>query len=301
VRLAQRIPVHIYLDQVPPDVILVAGILAARIRRTFCPGRYEARWCIVGRVSAIVAGQGWPGERGSCSFGVEMISPMHRRRHWYHPRSIAGSLAIRPRLYLSALAGLAALVLLPRGWPAGVREAVAWDLFAAIYLVLAFNVMMTCKGAALRARAARQDDSRTVILVIILLAITASFVAIAGLLAAAKETPSKALNLGLAASTIVLAWTVTQVVFTLHYAHEYYRPTDGSNGVAEGLDFGNDRNPDYWDFFYFATSFGAASQTSDVTILTKPLRRLATLHAIISFFFNTAVLALSINIAASLI
>jgi uncharacterized membrane protein len=196
---------------------------------------------------------------------------------------------------------LGALLLLPRDWPASIREAVAWDLFAAIYLVLAFQVMLTCKGEALRARAARQDDGRVVILVIILLAITASLVAIAGLLAAAREAPSRTLNLGLAATTIVLSWTVTQVVFTLHYAHEYYRPTDGSRAVAEGLDFRGDRNPDYWDFFYFATSFGAASQTSDVSILTKPLRRLATLHAIISFFFNTAVLALTINLAASLI
>jgi uncharacterized membrane protein len=75
----------------------------------------------------------------------------------------------------------------------------------------------------------------------------------------------------------------------------------GPQAFAEGLDFRGDRNPDYWDFFYFATSFGAASQTSDVSILTKPLRRLATLHAIISFSFNTAVLALAINLAASMI
>jgi uncharacterized membrane protein len=77
--------------------------------------------------------------------------------------------------------------------------------------------------------------------------------------------------------------------------------TSGPQASADGLDFLGDRNPDYWDFFYFATSFGAASQTSDISILTKPLRRLATLRAIISFFFNTAVLALTINLAASLI
>jgi uncharacterized membrane protein len=226
---------------------------------------------------------------------------VHRKRHWWDPKSIAGSVAIRPRLYVSALAGLAALILFPAGSPAGLREAVAWDLSAGIYLILAFHVMLTCKGEALRARAARQDDSRAVILVIILLAITVSFVAIAELLGAAKDAQHKALNLGLAALTIILAWTVTQVVFTLHYAHEYYRPTGGPQAFAEGLDFRQDRNPDYWDFFYFATSFGAASQTSDVTILTKSLRRLATLHAIVSFFFNTAVLALTINLAASLI
>jgi uncharacterized membrane protein len=218
-----------------------------------------------------------------------------------HPKSIARSVAIQPRLYSSVLAGVVALILLPRDWPAGFRAAVAWDVSAGIYLMLAFHLMLTCKGEALRVRAARQDDSRMVILVIILLAITAGVVTIAGLLAAAKDAPHKALNLGLAAATIVLSWTVTQVVFTLHYAHEYYRPSDGRQAHVEGLDFRGDRNPDYWDFFYFATSFGAASQTSDVTILTKPLRRLATLHAIISFFFNTAVLALTINLAASLI
>jgi uncharacterized membrane protein len=250
-------------------------------------------------VAGIVADEA--GERSQPQRYCRGEHPVHRKRHWYDPKSIAKSVAIRPRLYLSALTGLAALLLLPRGWPAAVREAVAWDLFAAIYLALAFHIMRTCKGEALRARAARQDDSGMVILVIVLLAITASLVAIAGLLAGAKEAPSKALSLALAGTTILLSWTVTQVVFTLHYAHEYYRPTGGPQAFAEGLDFRGDRNPDYWDFFYFATSFGAASQTSDISILTKPLRRLATLHAIISFFFNTAVLALTINLAASLI
>jgi uncharacterized membrane protein len=116
---------------------------------------------------------------------------MHRKRHWYSPKSIAHSVAIRPRLYFSALAGIAALALLPRGWPASIRGAVAWDLSATIYLILAFRVMLTCKGDVIRAHAARQDDSRVVILVIILLAIAASFVATGGLLAAAKAAPHR--------------------------------------------------------------------------------------------------------------
>lgn len=230
-----------------------------------------------------------------------MSSLIHRKGRWYSPTSIARSIAIRPRFYWSVLAAIAALALLPRGWPASVRGAVAWDLSAMIYLIIAFRVMLTCKGDVIRARAARQDDSWMVILVIILLAVAASFVAIVGLLAVPKEAPYRTLNLGLAAATLILAWTLTQVVFTFHYAHEYYRPSGGPTVSAEGLDFRGDRNPDYWDFFYFATSFGAASQTSDVSILTKPLRQLATLHAIISFFFNTAVLALTINLAASIL
>jgi uncharacterized membrane protein len=81
-----------------------------------------------------------------------------------------------------------------------------------------------------------------------------------------------------------------------------FATTHGGLGkLAGGLDFPDDETPDYWDFLYFATSIGAASQTSDVAIRTKALRRLVTLHAVISFFFNTAVLALVINIGASLI
>jgi len=228
---------------------------------------------------------------------------VYRGRRWYNPKSIARSIAIRPRLYCSAAAGAIALALLPHSWSSNIREAVAWDLSALIYLVLAFRIMLTCKGELIRARAQRQDDSRVVVLIIILLAILASFIAIGGLLAEAKEGARylRVLHLGLAAATIVLAWAVTQVVFTLHYAHEFYRPSSGEGGLGQGLAFPADTNPDYWDFFYFATSIGAASQTSDVAIRTKPLRRLATLHAIISFFFNAAVLALTINLAAGIV
>lgn len=152
---------------------------------------------------------------------------VHRKGHWYSPKSIAHSVALRPNLYYSALVGIAALILLPRAWPASVREAVAWDLSALIYLIFAVRLMVTCKADVIRARAERQDDSWMVILVIILLAIAASFVAIVGLLAAPKETPFKILNLGLAAATLIQAWTLTQVVFTFHYAHEYYHPSGG--------------------------------------------------------------------------
>jgi uncharacterized membrane protein len=142
-----------------------------------------------------------------------------------------------------------------------------------------------------------------VILVVVLVAIALSFWTILGVLSEAKQFAgeSKALRTALAALTILLSWLVTQVVFTFHYAHEFYRPDDNAERRVGGLEFPKDNNPDYWDFFYFATSIGAASQTSDVAIRTKALRRLVALHATISFFFNTAVLALAINIGASMI
>jgi len=228
-----------------------------------------------------------------------------RHRQWYRPRSIVRSFALRPRVSLAILTVLAALILLPSAVSGNLRTALAADAGALVYLALSSRIMLACGRDVMRKRAARQDDSAVVILVLVLVAIALSFWTIFGVLSEAKQVSgqAKALHVSLAAVTILLYWLVTQVVFTFHYAHEFYRPDGGAGErIAEGLAFpGGDREPDYWDFLYFATSLGAASQTSDVAILTKPLRRLVTLHAVISFFFNTAVLALAINIGASLI
>ena len=222
-----------------------------------------------------------------------MSSLVHRKRHWYSPKSIAHSVAIRPRLYFSALTGIAALALLPRGWPASIREAVAWDLSSTIYLVLAFRVMLTCKGEVLRARAARQDDSRVVILVIILLAIAASFVATGGLLAEAKDAPHRTLNLGLAAASVdghpggLHASLRTRILSSERWPA----------GLCRRARFSGRSKPGLLGVLLFRDLVWGS--ITDVRCVD--LRRLATLHAIISFSFNTAVLALAINLAASMI
>ena len=227
----------------------------------------------------------------------------HSPGQWYHPNSIARSVVIRPRVYLAVLTSLVAAAVLPSAVSGYLRTAMAADLGAVVYLSLALRVMITCRSAMIRKRAERQDDSAVVILVLVLVANALGFLTIFGVLGEAKQAsgPAKALHISLAGMTILLSWLVTQVVFTFHYAHEFYRPDDNAGKLAGGLDFPDDETPDYWDFLYFATSIGAASQTSDVAIRTKALRRLVTLHAVISFFFNTAVLALAINIGASLI
>lgn len=233
-----------------------------------------------------------------------MIStaPRPRKVQWYHPRAIGRSLAMRPRVYLGALAGITMLILLPAAVPAAVREAMAWCLGGAVYLAIAF-LTMRLDGEKIRIRAARQDDGAVVILVVILLAAFSSLSAIFGLLIAARSAAEEAklFFVALAALTIVISWMVTQVVFTLHYAHVYYAPHHYREQGLNALTFPGDKAPDYWDFFYFATSLGAASQTADVVINSQVLRRLTTLHAVVSFFFNTMVLALTINLAASLV
>ncbi len=222
-------------------------------------------------------------------------------RGWYHPMAFMHSVMIRPRLYGAILAGTLALFLLPHSWPHTVRSAIAWDTGGFVYLFFAVRLMLNCGADRIKARAARHDDSRAVILFMILLAIAASFAAIGGLIGEAKLPATgqseKVFLAALAVVTIMTSWSVTQVVFALHYAHDYYRP-DG--GTAGGLRFPECEDPDYWDFLYFSTSIGATSQTSDTEVRSRALRRLVTLHAIVAFFFNTAVLALTVNIAASL-
>jgi uncharacterized membrane protein len=206
-------------------------------------------------------------------------------------------------VYWAMAAAAGALAVLPRSLSGSVREALIWISAAAVYLGVTIVMMIRCNSDTIAKRAARQDDSRAVIIALVLLAIASSFVSIAGLMTEAKEAARqvKLMYLSLAALTIVVSWFVMQVSFTLHYAHEFYRPSATSRDLAGGLVFPGEDKPDYWDFLYFATSIGATSQTSDVGIRSRAIRRLATVHAVVSFFFNSAVLALTINLAASLI
>ena len=220
------------------------------------------------------------------------------------PSALWRSIRIRPRLFVGMLAGLVVLLVLPHALSLSMRLTIAWTIGGLGYLIATFRFMQDERMETIRKQARRQDDGRVVVLALILAAIGASFGAIAGLINEAKTASEayKVAYLALAALTIFVSWTVTQVAFTLHYAHEYYAPERGTDGPpVAGLIFPADTAPDFWDFFYFATSIGATSQTSDVAIKSKSLRRLVAFHAIVSFFFNTTVLALTINLAASLI
>lgn len=224
----------------------------------------------------------------------------HQRLSTWHPWAIWGSLRLRPRLMAGIGCGLAALLLLPAGPSCEVRSALAWCIGGAVYLAGAFHTMAVVDAARIRKSAAHEDDGRGAILALVLLAIGSSYAAIFALQATIKMAGAqKGWLVALAAATIVVSWLVTQVVFTMHYAHDYYRPDTGERDAEGGLKFPGHDEPDYWDFFYFATSLGAASQTSDVSIASRTLRRIVTLHCIVSFFFNTSVLALTINLAAS--
>jgi uncharacterized membrane protein len=169
-------------------------------------------------------------------------------------------------------------------------------VFAALYLVLAYIMMLRCGVAHIRRSAVLQDDGRFLILLVTALGAFASLAAIVFELGASKGSAS---GLILATVTMVLSWAVVHTAFSLHYAHEFYR-----GHKPGGLQFpsGDEHvEADYWDFVYFSFVVGMTAQVSDVGITDKIIRRTATVHGIISFVFNTALLALMVNIAASAI
>ena len=203
----------------------------------------------------------------------------------------------RPRLFTCGAIGLGAgLVACLASWRPTTRMLTGWDIGVALYLVLVFHMMWSSQIHTIRQRASAQDEGRLTLLVLPVVAALASLIAIfAQLGTSAPTTDSKPLKLVLPALTILLSWALIHTLFALHYAHEFYDETD-SGGLAFP---GDDREPDYWDFVYFSFVIGMTSQVSDVTISSKQIRRTVTAHGVVSFVFNAALLALTVNLAAS--
>jgi uncharacterized membrane protein len=209
----------------------------------------------------------------------------------------------RPRLMAGALVGVAVYVFAAPWLVRPVtRGLIAWDSAVIVFLVLTlFFFMSASDQAAMKRNALTHDEGKHFILLIAIGAAIASIGALTAELANAKGQMFEraAIRVALAAGTIFLSWVFVQVIFAQHYAHDYYMLEDGE-GHREGLDFPGDEPPDYWDFLHFSVIIGATAQTADITIVSKALRRVSTVHSLIAFAFNTAILALMINLAAGL-
>ena len=180
------------------------------------------------------------------------------------------------------------------------RFILAWDLTTALYVGVTLIMMAQSTVETCHDRAALYDEGDWVILLLVVASAGASFVAIFAELAVAHRASANSLALGLAitAVTVALSWTFTHMVFTLHYANVYYKPDDDGPG---GLEFPGNRAPDYRDFLYYSFVIGCAAQTGDVATVSPAMRRLTLVHGIVAFAFNTAILALTINVGASLL
>ena len=200
-------------------------------------------------------------------------------------------LRVRVRLFVSIAIGLLSLVVLPANLRWTTQELIAWDITIAVYLVVAYVTMLRTDASHIRSHAIEHDDGRFAILFLTAGAALASLVAIVVEIGASQKATTQIL---LAIGTIVLSWAMVHTTFALHYAHDYYRPREPG-----GLKFPDEDKPDYWDFVYFSFVIGMTAQVSDVAITDRGIRRTATAHGVVSFAFNTTLLALMVNIAAS--
>jgi uncharacterized membrane protein len=205
----------------------------------------------------------------------------------------------RPRLFVAALVGLSVIAMTPDSWLLATRLLVGWDVGIGLYLLADYQLIASCDADHIRRRAAIADEGRVTILVLTVAAALASLGAIIALLGSTRAGGRDALQLALATLTILLSWAFIHTIFALHYAHEYYGEFGAKRRGASGLTFPNEAKPDYWDFVYFSFVIGMTSQVSDVAVASKPIRRTVAAHGIVSFLFNAALLALTVNIAAS--
>jgi len=211
-----------------------------------------------------------------------------------HPRTIAG-----------LAAAVLAYPLLPQAWGTATRAVVAWDLGASLLLLLLTILFVHGGDDGMRRNAERQQEGEWTMLWITLAGVGFSFVALTQELPTVKSLPpgGRDLHVALVAATLVLSWLVTHMAFAVRYAHEFYTASNGLE-LDGGLEFpgmsGEKNGPDYWDFVYFAVVLGMTFQVSDIQITSRKLRRLATVHGLIGFLFNTVIVALTVNIAAGL-
>lgn len=216
------------------------------------------------------------------------------------PPRIVRVVKYRPRLFISGAVGLIAIAVLfavCRDWRVATKLLIGWNTGMVCYLVLGIVMIARSDMAHIRSRAAMQDEGALALLLLPVAAAIASFVAIFAELAAAKGLPNYGWHAALAVSTIVLSWVFIHSLFALHYAHDFY----GNGERANGLVFPEDSKPDYWDFMYFAFVVGMTFQVSDVQVSNKQIRRLVVTHGILSFVFNTAILAVTVNLATTAI
>ena len=211
---------------------------------------------------------------------------------------IVKTVQAQPRLVIAVLLGGLLWFFLPDSWRHGTRLLSAWDFATGLYLLMALGMMARSDIDQIRYRAALQDEGEIVILALTTLTALVSLAGIMAVLSAAKALHGHRewQHIGLAGMTVLLSWTFLHTMFAVRYAHEYYAGSEDE--PAQGLEFPGHEPPDYWDFMYYSFVIGTACATADVNITSKNMRRLTTLHCIVAFFFNTTILALTVNIGA---
>jgi uncharacterized membrane protein len=191
--------------------------------------------------------------------------------------------------------------------PPAIQFILVWTSFAFTGLVLFWITILTAEVHEVKNIAKMQDSSRTIVFFFVLFAAIISLFAVVILL---KILPDNKVagyryHIGFSIISVVLSWTLMHTIFTFRYAHLYYTCRREEKGIQKedegGLQFPGDVAPDYLDFAYFSFVLGMTFQVSDVTITSRQIRHLALFHGLLSFVYNTVILALSVSIIAGLV
>ena len=202
----------------------------------------------------------------------------------------------------SALAiAVAVFLALPNAITWHTRAVASWDLGTVVYLGLAWWLITRADARETRDHALTQDQSGYLIFLFVVCAACASIVAIGFVVGTMRELPlwPRVWHLTLTVVALITSWLLIQTVFAFHYARRFYESARPGRTDSAELLFPGDRQPDYLDFAYYSFVIGMTSQVSDVAVISRRMRRLTLMHGFLAFVFNIAVLALSINIIAS--
>lgn len=200
------------------------------------------------------------------------------------------------RLWIAVVLGVAVFLVLPGSLRTVTRLLLAWDAGVLFYLTAAAAMMARSPTVEISKHADAQDEGAFALMLLTIAAALASLGAIFAELAGGDSAPGLWPHL-LAITTVVLSWAFIHTIFALHYAYDFY----GGGQRANGLRFPGDAKPDYWDFMYFSFVIGMTFQVSDVAVTNKWIRRSVAMHGVVSFFFTTTVVALTVNMAANAI
>jgi uncharacterized membrane protein len=202
------------------------------------------------------------------------------------------------RLALCTLVGIAVVLVAPTSLGL-LRIVLGWVVGTALYLLLLVRVIGRATPDWMRQWARQEDSSAWLVFAVIIVAATVSLLTLGFFIHGEHGAAKTVLGASLAGGAILGSWLLTHATFTFRYAHRYYG--DSGRGDHGGLAFPGDEPPDYWDFLYFSFVVGMTCQVSDVQVTSRHMRRLTLGHGVLSFLFNTIILALAVNFLASML
>jgi uncharacterized membrane protein len=208
------------------------------------------------------------------------------------PPSIGNRIA-PARFLLASAAGLIAtpIAIAQSDWRMGTM--IGFDVAAILFLLSIIGLFRSGNAQSMRDAAKRNDANRAMLLVITAVVMLVILIAVAAELS--QRAASDPLGVTLIIATLALAWAFSNMIYALHYAHIFYT-AGAAGGDSGGVSFPGTKEPDYWDFTYFAFTLGMTFQTSDTDIEDRSIRKIATLHSLAAFVFNIGVLAFTINV-----